>query len=254
MTTDSGPVYVYALARTGTLNPAGLREPGLAGEPVDVIAHDDVAALVSPLGEHRPRSSRADVSAHHRVVEEAAGQATVVPLQFGVVEPSLRAVRDELLAPRAGDFAALLERLDDCVELRLKAAYQGDADLREVVQGNAKIRRLRQQVLRGGPSAGVGARIRLGEMVVADLQQRREAEAAAILRRLENHAVAVRQLSTSDEHGALHAAFLVERAAAGQFDQEVEALAAEVAERLSLELVGPLAPWDFAQLPSEVGV
>lgn len=254
MTADLGPVYVYALARAGALDPEDLNEPGLAGEAVELAGHGDVVALVSPLGDHRPRSSRADVSAHHRVVEAAAEHATVVPLQFGVVEPSAEAVADELLAPRAEEFAALLDRLDGCAELRLKAVYHDGVDLREVVEGNARIRRLREQVLRGGAAGGVGQRIRLGEMVLADLQQRHEAQAVAILGRLEDHAVAVRRLSTGDEHGAVHAAFLVERGSAERFDEEVETLAAELADRLSLELIGPLAPWDFAQMDTEVGV
>lgn len=255
MTGGAGhPTYVYGLAGAGTIAPADLGEPGLAGEAVDLVTHGQVAALVSSLGEHRARASRADLSAHHRVVESAAARTTLIPMQFGVVMPSAEAVVAEFLAPHEDELVALLARLDGRAELRLKATFRDGVDLREVVQRSPGVRRLRQQVLAAGSRADLGTRIELGEMVAAELQRLRELEGAAILRRLEGQAVEVRRLSDQDEHSALNAAFLVDRRHAGQFDHSVEAMADELAHRLSFELIGPLAPWDFAQPPSPVEV
>lgn len=237
--------YVYAVVGAEGAETLAVPGDGVHGAPVTLLPCGPVAAVVSPLGDKRVRSTRADLSAHERVVEHVAAATTTVPLQFGAVMPDEATVIDDLLAPNGEPLTKLLEDLAGKTEHRLKATYRGDSALREAVEGSAAIRRLRERIRSKGEAAAYHDRIQLGELVAAALRRIAEDDAAAILRRIEPHAQATAVLPSRREDVALHAAFLVDDGAVAGFDRAVEQLADDLQERMSFELVGPLAAWDF---------
>ncbi len=237
--------YVYGLARPATIGDLAVPDGGLKGVPVNSVPYGDVAAIVSPLGSERVRSSRADLSAHERVVEYVAAGTTVLPLQFGVVMSSAGAVIKDLLEPNGPELSLLLDEMAGKVELRLKATYVGDVALRDAVAGDRSIRRLQERVRARGEVASYHDRIQLGELVVAALERVKADEADDVLGRLDGLAVATLVRNARRDDIALHAAFLVEDTARQQFDHAVDRLARDLGHRMSFELVGPLAPWDF---------
>jgi hypothetical protein len=238
-----GRCYLYGVVGAGAVRHWSM--VGVKGAEVVAIAHGPVAAVVSPLGDARVRSSRADLTAHQRVVEELAEQTTVLPMQFGVVMPDARAVVDELLVENGPDLAAELDRLTGKSEHRLRVTYHEDVAVGEVLAGDRRVQRLQERIRRQGKAAGYGDRIHLGELVAATLEQLKTDDRAAIIDELERHAEATAVLSDQRQDTVVHAAFLVDRSAAKEFDAAVEELAGRSAERMSFELVGPLAPWDF---------
>ena len=237
--------YVYGVISQNTAGALAVPDGGLKGAPVSAVPCVDVAAVVSPLGSERVRSSRADLSAHQRVVEFVAAQATILPLQFGVVMPTTRAVIDDFLEPNHEELSLLLDELGDKAELRLKATYVGDVALRDAVDGNRSIRRLQERIRSRGEAASYHDRIQLGELVAAGLERVKADEAEEIMDRLGRHAVSTLVLPSRRDDVAVHAAFLVEGIRRQRFDDAVDALAKSLSHRLSFELVGPLAPWDF---------
>lgn len=237
--------YVYGVVGASDMNNAALPSVGLKGNPVMALQCDEVAAIVSPLESERVRSSRADLSAHQEVVEHVAARMTILPLQFGVVMAGQAAVVDEFLVPHRDELAGMVADLTGKAEHRLKATYVGDVALLEVVKGNAAIRRLRDRVGSRAGAAGYHDRIRLGELVAAALETVKAQDARTILERAMRHAASAVVLSASRENVAMHAAFLVDGEALTRFDDDIESLASDLKGRLTFELVGPLAPWDF---------
>lgn len=237
--------YVYGVVRKDTAGALAVPDGGLKGSPVNAVPCVDVAAIVSPLGSERVRSSRADLSAHQRVVEFVAANTTILPLQFGVVMPTGHAVIEEFLEPNHEELSLLLDEMAGKAELRLKATYVGDVALKDAVEGNGSIRRLQERIRSRGDAASYHDRIQLGELVAARLERIKAGEAAEIVDRLRRHVASTLVLPSRREDVAVHAAFLVEGARRQRFEAAVDALAKDLSQRMSFELVGPLAPWDF---------
>jgi hypothetical protein len=242
--TGGHAVYVYGVVaaseRTEIAAPGVGREQGA----VRRVTHDGLAALVSevprgPLGRAR------DLRAHWRVLEQATTGATVLPVRFGTVMEDERAVRERFLAPNAEHLTALVEKLAGTVQVSVKASYDEERLLREVVRDSPSVARLRERVGALPKAASYYERIRLGEQVSAEVERRREADTALVLGRLEPLALGARIEPPPTPDTAVNAAFLVHRNRLDEFGRAVAELARELGERLSVRSVGPLPPYAF---------
>jgi hypothetical protein len=240
----SAPVYVYGIVRAGAIG--ALAVDGVAERPVATIEGDGVAALTSELDEEQFRVRRRDLHRHLGVLEAAFAETTLVPCAFGMVIKSRDAVVSELLGARRAELLALLERLDGRAQLNVTAAYDEDTVLREVVQSEPEIARLREQSRALG-DAGHFAGIRLGELVASALEDRRSVDSVRVLDRLVTEAEDV-LVEEAPLPVVLKASFLVSRDRSSRFDAVLEGLAAGEAPRLSFESIGPLPPTAFATL------
>lgn len=238
--------YVYGVVRPVESAPADVG--GEDAPDVRVVAVGDIGAIVRPaVGEPEAAEKRA-LTGHVRVLQKAMSWATVLPMRFGVLMPSEEVVREELLRARRDELVRLLDAVEGRVEMSLKALYHDDAVLREIVEENPAIARLRAAV-RGIPAdASYYDRIRLGEMIVEAMRRKRDDDARHILERLKPLAVEVSVDETFVERVALRAAFLVEERRLPDFDRAVEDLAGELAARIRFKSVGPLPPHSFVDL------
>lgn len=236
-------VYVYGVVATGAVVPDGLA--GVGGTPVELVEHDGIAAVVSDVPSERPLGRRADLVAHSTVLDGVAAAQAVVPVRFGSVLPDGPDVIAELLEPHAEQLRTLLNELADRKQFNLRGRYDEGTVLAEVVTENPTIAALRERT-RGLPEeATYYDRMRLGELVARALAGKREADGRAILDRLLPHAVTYRVRDGGRIDHLVDAAFLVAADEQEAFDRAAESAAAEVRERATLQLVGPLAPYDF---------
>jgi len=156
------------------------------------------------------------------------------------------AVRTELLAGNAEHLTVLLKQLAGRVQVVVKGTYQEDELLRGVVAASPKVAALRKRIEGLPDDAGYYERIRLGELVAAEVEQRRHQDAARALARLEPLAVAARSEGLGTPDAAFNLAFLVERERLDEFSAAVTALIDELGDRVAVRYVGPLAPYNFA--------
>ena len=237
------PTYVYGLVKADTSLPDGLKGLGPSGR-VSTIVHGRVAAIISDVPANRPLGVRGDLLAHETVLDAVAAGAAVVPMRFpAVVEED--AVVEELLAPNEDRFVTLLDDLEDRVQFTLSGRYEQDAVLREILVGDPEIAGLREKVRRLPEDASYYDRVRLGELVVQALEDRRDGEAAAIVERLAPFAVATTSNPLGAPEEVVNAAFLVERERQREFEDAVEAVGEDLVGRIRLRLLGPVAPYDF---------
>jgi Gas vesicle synthesis protein GvpL/GvpF len=237
------PTYVYGLIKADTEIPDGLAGLGPSGR-VSTVAVGRVAAIVSDVPTDRPLGVRGDLVAHEMVLDAVAARDAVVPMRFPAVVEE-RAVVDELLAPNEEHFVTLLENLEGRSQFTLTGRYEQDAVLREVLEGDEEIRALREKVRELPEDASYYDRVRLGELIVGALEQRREVEGAGIIDRLEPFAVATVANQLGAPEDVVNAAFLVERERQEEFENAVEGVGEELAGRVRLRLLGPVAPYDF---------
>src|SRR5947207_13271132 len=148
---------------------------GVGDSAVELPERDGLAAIVSRLPREF-RVKRRDLNRHLQVLEEAFGETTVVPCAFGTVLASDADVETALLSERRPELESALSRLDGMVQLNVRAAYDQEALLHELVAGNTDVARLREESI-GIGDAGYHARLRLGALM-AGLVARRPAQDA----------------------------------------------------------------------------
>lgn len=237
------PIYVYGLIEADTAIPDGVKGLGPSGR-VWTIPHGRVAAIVGDVPVDRPLGVRGDLLAYETVLDAVAAHAAVVPIRFpAVIEED--AVVDELLAPNECHFLAVLETLEGRVQYTLTGWYEQDAVLRDVLEGNEKIRALREKVRELPEEASYYDRVRLGELVVRALEERRDVESGQIVDRLRPFAGGVAANQVAAPEDVVNAAFLIERERREEFEAAVEGVGADLAGRVRLRLLGPVAPYDF---------
>jgi hypothetical protein len=237
--------YIYGIVSADAEPPDGT---GIAGAPLRVIAARGAAALVSELPDKELRFGRDAAMTHARVLEDALTRGTVLPMRFGVVVADQDEVRERVLDSHADELADQLEQLEGKVELAVRATYEEEPLMREIVASHPEIARRRER-LRGLPAdATYYDRIGLGELVADAIERTREHDANTILEVLSPLAIAVEIGQPSHERVALSASFLVERGQLERFDAALEDMAKANAERLRFKLTGPLPPHSFVQL------
>ncbi len=249
-TTEAVPLkYIYGVVRTS--DGSRVRSEGVAGGPVSAVTGDGVAALTSEVPGEELRAGRDELTTHARVLEEALEEGVVLPMRFGVVMESEESVRRDLLARHREELLAQLDELEGKIELNVKAIYEEEALMREVVASDPEIARLRESLQGKSEDATYYERIRLGEMIAEAVEAKRREDADMILARLSGLAGGVETGEPLHERMAVNASFLVERTRVEAFDDALEQLGAEQAGRIRFKYAGPLPPHSFVQLSVE---
>jgi hypothetical protein len=223
---------VYGVAR----HVPAIAHPGIVGADVSAIQHAGLVAIVSAVPSIDVRAKRHDLLAHQEVLQEAFAAGTVVPLRFGTVFDDAAAVVSELLEPSRGALLRLLERFDGVAELNVRARYDEEAVLREIVRDDPRVRRLRE---------ARGADVALGEAVVSALRAKRAADAARIEAVLARIAADVVIEEPRAEYELFRGAFLVERDEVNAFDAAMNELARAREGCVVFKYFGPLPPHSF---------
>jgi hypothetical protein len=237
------PTYVYGLVGAGAEIPDDLPGLGPSGR-VSTIVHGGIAAIVGDVPDDRPLGTRDDLIAHETVLDTVAASVAVLPMRFPAVVEE-KGVVEELLAPNEDYFLEVLAGLEGRVQFALKGRFEQDAVLLEVVESDDEIRTLQERVRELPEDASYYDRVRLGELIVGALEARREVEAEKIYERLEPTAVEVAAHQPASPEDVVNAAFLVDRDRVQEFEDAVEGLGSDLAGRVRLRLLGPLAPYDF---------
>ena len=224
-------VYVYGF----------VRRRDLAG---DGVVEGELAALVRRVDGDRVELRRETVVEHSDVLSAALEHGPVLPLRFGHVMPDEEAVRMHI-AGRSAELEQRLDELEDRVEMNVKAVYREETLLREVLAENPSLAAVGRQIRGRPPEATHFERIRLGEGVAQAVESKRAVDGAAILHELEPGAVAVAAEAPKHERVVVSAAFLVERDRLEDFDELVERVSRERAERMQFTLIGPRPAHSF---------
>jgi hypothetical protein len=263
-TADGMGWYLYGITRSGRhaalLAEVDAARPGDA-EPLDVVACDELAAVVRPVRladcaqpvMKERASSAADLEAlvrnHNRVIDGIHARQAILPAKFGMVYSNAADIASALLS--AGDDLLLqLDRLEGRDEWALHL-YAEPGVVRERVSGDdPDIRHLMDQCAAARPGRAYFLERELRNEIEAAIRRELMAIAQRAFERLSNHAVAA-QATPADhvDDGAgeleiLRAAFLVDREAADRFQADVRRVAEDA--RLRCETTGPWPPYSFA--------
>ncbi|MEV7010286.1 GvpL/GvpF family gas vesicle protein [Streptosporangium sp. NPDC051022] len=240
--------YIYGIVPGDVELAPDVRGVGDPPGRVKLVRHGEIAALISEVDLDRPLGRPDDLVAHQRLLDDTAAEVPVLPLRFGAVVTSEKAVADELLEPYHDEFLSALNELEGRAEYVVKGRYVERVVIGEVLTENAEAARLREEI-RGRPDEATwDARIRLGEVVGECVEAKRDTDTAALVDALAPHSVSIAVREPTHEQDAVHVAFLVEADREEEFERIVDEFADGWAERVTLRLLGPLAPYDFVMV------
>ena len=237
--------YVYGIVEATATKPRGR---GIDGAPLRLITGGDAAALVSELPSGRLRMGREEVLLHAEVLDRALARGAVLPMRFGVVMADADDVRGRLLDEHGPDLKAQLTEMHGKVEIRIRATYDEQALYRDVVREHPQIASLRTSLAERPADAGYYDSIRLGELVAAAVERRRERDAHTIIDALGEHAQDVQTGEVTHERVVTQASFLVERSRLAEFNASVDQVAEAYGGKVRFKYTGPLPPHSFVEL------
>lgn len=238
-------LYLYGMVMPNARLPDDLT--GVQGRPVQTERLEHVTVLVSDVG-GQPVGLPAEIRAHAAVLDAVARACPVLPVQFGATVHDVDELRSVVSADRERAYLEGLRELADVVQLSVAARYHQEAIITELVEEDPDIRRLRELTCGRPEEAAYDQRVRLGELVVRGFDRKRAADGERLERAILPlvRALKLRELTQVDT--VLEAAMLVRRDAVAGFEEALEGMAAGLAGRVSLRLVGPQAPYDFVEV------
>lgn len=239
---DTG-CLVYAVVRRGERDI--LPSDGIDNEPLRLVAHGSVAAVVNEIALERPPGRRADLMAYSSVVDGLLADGVVVPVQFGSVLPDEQSVVEEFLAPNERYFSDLIDQLTGRSQFNVRASFQGDTALAEIVATDPAVAELQARTRDRPEDAVFAERLRLGELVAEAMDEKRDFEATVLCEAIVPLTDAHKLTMGSGLEVVFDLKVLVDDERRAEFEERLEDLAEAVHERLRLRLVGPVAPYDF---------
>jgi Gas vesicle synthesis protein GvpL/GvpF len=240
-------VWVYGVVPAN----AALRELERRGDSLPevwVVEAGELGGIAGPAPSDDERGTRDQALAHARVLEAAIVDAPVLPFRFGTIVPDAQEVGEQLLLAHHDELAQLLRRVEGRVQLTLKATYEDEPLLREIVDSNPEIRELHRQLRDLPEDEGRALRVRLGELVSAAVEQAREHDGAELLAQLRDVTVAGSLDPPEREYMVLNAPLLVERDRVGEVEERLELLAEERAGQMRFRLLGPMPAYSFIDI------
>ena len=238
--------YLYCIIggdQCRNFGPIGI---GGRGDLVTTVSYNDLSCVISDAPIKEYAITRENLIAHEKAIEEVMREGyTVLPMRFGIVAGSAQDVRD-LLRKRYREFKNLLRDMDNKIELGVKALWLNmEAIFAEILQEREDIRKLRDWAARHPTRDNL---IRVGKAVKEALEEKKEGEAAAILKPLTKLAVNTKVNKPLTDNMFCNAVFLVDRSREKDFDNEIEALAARYEQRGKIIYVGPAPPFNFVNI------
>jgi hypothetical protein len=244
--TAEGGKYVYCIIRDQHGRDFGAI--GIGGhQRVYTVHHKDLAAVVSdtPIVIYDP--TRENALAHEFVNETVMREFTVIPMSFGTVFRSEEDVC-ELLRSTYQAFTDVLDKMRDKIEFGLKILWDRDKVVANIESENDEIRRLKDEITRNAASSTYFARMQLGRLIEAALEETSNRYVSEVHDGLKPVAVASRSNKVIGDRMILNAAFLVDRKRSEEFDERVREVSRKYEDLLTFKYTGPWPPYNFVNI------
>jgi hypothetical protein len=242
-------IFVYGIGGEDFPLPAGLRGVGDPPRPLRLVRHAGLAAIVADVDDAPNR--RQDLEAHVVAMGELAEAGTLVPMRYGTVTDDEDEVRSDLLERHADALRQVLQSLDGCVQMTLKAIYDENVPLREIIRREPDLKAQSDRLKGQSQDAARDAWIRLGERVAAAVEQARAADEEQLASRIAQVAEHVVVEPPGHERMAARLQVLVRRERREALDDIVRELGEQQAQRMTLRYSGPIAPYSFSDFTLE---
>lgn len=246
MTQEDG-LYIYCIIRSSKAVSFGDIGIGGGGDEVKTVGYDDIHAVVSLVPLMKYETSRENMMAHELVIERVMRDYAVLPLRFATVmndEPDVR----ELLKGKYERFVEELEKVENKVELGVKAIAKKDVVFEEILLKNNDIRALKEKIQDLPYEKTYYDRLAIGQMVESALEDEKKKYREIILETLEPVALEMKENKKFGDRMIVNASFFVDKERENQFDDCVNELGEQYGDKIIFKYVGGIPPYSFVNL------
>lgn len=243
--------YIYSFANSKDsqqINQANLI--GLNDTPVDVIEHEDLAVIVSPIADTKLRPQRKLLAAHQNVVTDIAKKWNSLPVAFGLIAESEQNVR-EVLSRNADLLREQLIRIQGCVEMFLSLKWTAENIFQFFVEKFPELKKSRDYVASG--AATREEQIELGRQFEQTLSSERERLSAQVMSHVSPICREIDLQPQRNETEILRVACLIERDKEEEFTQAIYKAASQFSDEFQFSFNGPWPPYSFVKLVLSMG-
>lgn len=234
--------YAYGIVPSGR---ADLPGTGMGFDEPHLAAVGPVAVAGEWVDLQENLARKRYLTAHTEFLNAVAEGGPVLPLQFGSVLADDGDAVAELLGADPDWYAARLTELEGLRQYVLRARYELDEVLAQLVDSDPEVAELRERT-RGRPEEERhDERVRLGERVAGAMEGRRGRDADWLQERVQPLVTAVAPRTVGGMDGLAELAVAVSPEQLDDFEATAEELAEEAHPWARLSLVGPMAMYDF---------
>ena len=239
--------YIYCIIKRDKPQSFGPLGIGGRGDELHTICFQNIATVVSNSPMIKYSTSRENLLAHEKAIEEVMEKHTVLPVRFSTIAEDEEEV-EKILEKEYDRFVALLKDMKSKKELGLKAIFKEEVIYKDILEKYKDIKRLKERISTIPPERTYYQRMEIGDMVEAALQKEKEIYKKGILNTLLPLAVEVKNNNTYGERMIISAAFLVEEHKEPEFDQKVQELGEKHGNKIEFKYVGTVPPFNFVNL------
>lgn len=242
--------YLYCVIENSPDKKLALKGPGISGGKVHIVNYRDLAMLTSNVSESMIDPTAKNTLAHEKVVAEALGSHTVLPMRFGVIVPDRKEIV-RLLKVNYAELSLWLKKLHNKIELGLTISWEEESFIRDICQVEPEVETLREQIAASLPEQVYPLQIRLGQLVESVVEQKRAEWQELVIDCLAPGAEDFKISEPIGERMLFRGVFLVSRDKEEEFDKMVDQFYLKNKEGLIYKYSGPWPPYNFTKFRLE---
>ena len=237
---DNEGLYIYCI--TDSAEPKEFKSAGIGGrgDRVYTISYDGMSAVVSQSPKMRYQALRENLMPHELVVEEAMQAFTALPVRFCTVAKTEEEVVEKGLKRFVVTLKDMIEKMKDKIELGLRVMWTDMGPIFAEIAETPEIKSLKR-----APKPNLMV---IGRRVEELLKIKKAKAVEDLLGKFNKLAVDCKLNSTYGDPWLMNAAFLVEKEKEKDFDELVNKIHEQSKDRINVKYVGPLAPYNFANV------
>ncbi len=244
-TTIRSGIYLYAVVTGSDKRTYG--SFGINGGAVYTISDGQIAAVVSNVPNQRIRPERRHLAAHQEVLKRLMGGNTPLPMSFGIIADSRRAIQ-KILSRNRGAFLEQLHRVAGKVEMGLRVTWEVPNIFEYFVNTHPELRAARDRFLGTHREPTQEEKIELGRMFEHILNEDRESHTKRVEEALSRRCFEIKRNECRNEREVMNLACLV----GGESQEELETGVFEAAKlfdnNFAFDYNGPWVPHNFVEV------
>ncbi len=248
-------LYIYGIIAASGAQDFGNIGIGNEATPVQTIAFQDVAAVVSrsPFMVYDTLAKDTivkDLVTHQFVLEKVMQMFTVIPVKFGtMVETDDEVTR--FLSKGYPLLSAELSKQAAKIELDVVANWELSNILPTIYRHNEQVQKKQSAIAQQGKAVSVAERVELGKLIEQALTTTKAEYQQLITQTLQEITLEICLHDMADEHMIFNGAFLLEKKNAQRFNQLIDDLDRKLENTINFRIVGPLPAYSFATIVLE---
>lgn len=220
---------------------------GVDGCDVHTISNGQLAAVISEIQNEKIRPERRNLAGHQAVLKRLMEETTPLPMSFGIIAESPKAVQ-KILTLNQKAFLDQLRRVKGCVEMGLRVTWDVPNIFEYFILSHPELRAARDRFLGSHREPTQEDKIEVGRIFDRILNEDREAYAEKVEEALSPCCAEIKRNSPRNERVVINLACLVGHKALPKFENAVFEAAALFDNHFAFDYNGPWAPHNFVDI------